>query len=216
MILLKNKFLIFKINFMRTLLIAIYLIIFSIQAMAQDQRDIVAQQALQSFKKLLVLQPKQDVTAADTAVLALGTPVSTAIIPLDRLKAYKAGQPASTVIMDVDRLIYPVVSTRTKQVVSSISIERNKERWAAASFGTDKTELQKADSVKGHINNYRLVKILAFNISFIASEEGGSALQFIPLNDDPQRNIIAGRPIAAEKVLEMYVDAANKYNGLPW
>lgn len=74
--------------------------------------------------------------------------------------------------------------------------------------------LIKVDSVRMTINNFKIVRIPAFNLSFISYQEGNT-LQFIPLKSDLQRNIVQGRPVAAEKILESYVQAANEYNGLP-
>ena len=200
---------------MKHLLFTCAFTIATLFSMGQDQRSAAAQQGLRSYKQLLAVKPDKNVNMGDTALWILGTPLNTAIVPLDKLKEYKAGDPAKDLIMNNDNVvIFPVINSRSRAVVSSITIERNRERWMPASFGREKNVLQKIDSIGGAERNYTLVRILAFNLNFISFEEGGN-LQFIPLQDDLQRDIVQGRPLPAEKILERYAKPARDYNGLP-
>lgn len=114
---------------MRTSIFIIILVVLTLPAMAQDQRDAVAQKALQSFKQLIAIQPNKsdEIITGDTALLAIGSPVATAIIPLDRLKVYKAGQPASGLIIDIDRVIYPIIDSRTKKSLVLLVLKKIKK-----------------------------------------------------------------------------------------
>ena len=199
---------------MKTLLFSFALIIISVNIMAQDRRDAVAQQALSTYKQLQAAQPTKNENVGDTALWTLGSPVRTAIVQLDKLREYKPGDPAKNLIMQSEKVIYPVINSRTKRVAGSIALERKQDNWVASSFGRETGELQKKDSLGGAQRDYTLVKILAFNLSFLAYEEGGTT-QLIPLQDDRERDIVRGRPVAAEKIFERYVKAANEYNGLP-
>lgn len=200
---------------MKPLLLTISFVTVTLFTMAQDQQGVVARNALNTFKQLQSVQPNKDAAMRDTALWVLGSPVKTAIIPLDKLKEYKTGQAANELIMDIDKLIYPVINSRTKQVISSITIEKNKEKWVASSFGRETNVVQKIDSIGGGDKDYKLVRILAFNLNFLSYQEG-NITQFIPLQDDRERDIVQGRPVVAEKILERYVKPAIEYNGLPW
>lgn len=200
---------------MKRLLLTITMAAATLISMAQDQRDVAAQNALLTYKKLLTVQPDKDVTLRDTANWILGDPIKTAIVPLDKLKEYKAGDPVKDLVMNNDNVvIFPVINGSSRRIVSAVTLERKGETWVATSLGKEKNILQKMDSIGGAERNYTLVKILAFNLNFLAYDEGGN-MQFIPLQDDRQRDIIAGQPILAGKVLERYVKVANQYNGLP-
>ena len=200
---------------MKYLLLTSAFAVATLFSMGQNQRDAAAQQALRSYKQLLAVQPDKNTNMGDTALWILGTPLKTAIVPLDKLKEYKAGDPAKDLIMNNDNVvIFPVINSRSRQVVSAITVERKGEKWMPASFGKEKNILEKIDSIGGAERNYTLVKILAFNLNFLSYEESGT-VQFIPLQDDRQRDIVQGRPLPAEKILERYVKPANDYNGLP-
>src|SRR5690606_26342704 len=109
---------------MKTLLFSFALIILSVNIMAQDRRDAVAQQALSTYKQLQAAQPTKNENVRDTALWTLGSPVRTAIVQLDKLREYKPGDPAKNLIMQSEKVIYPVINSRTKRMAGSIALER--------------------------------------------------------------------------------------------
>jgi len=183
--------------------------------MAQDQKDIAAREGLAKFKQLLLVQPQRDKPAIDTTNLTLGPSVPVAVVSLDKLKQYKAGEAAEGLISDIDEVIFPVLDGRSKAVTSTLTIGRVKDRWMVTRFGADKDALQEAAATISQQNRaYKLVKIQAFHLSFLSYSEAGNML-FIPLQDDQEKEIVRGRAASAGAILEKYVKPANDYNGLP-
>jgi len=187
--------------------------------MAQDQQqEAAASTGLGKFKKLSQLSPNKEklFAAADTGNLQLAAPLATAIVPLDKLKQYKTGQPATDVITNMDELVYPVVNGQSKKLSGTMTLAKVGGRWSAARFNADKEILQDSAALlisQGSVS-YKLVKILPFHVSFLSFTDSGG-LEFIPLQEDRERDLHLGRPVKAELVLEKYVKAANDYNGLP-
>ncbi len=202
---------------MKRFTLTILSVIFILFAMAQDQQTEIAAQALKNYKQLLRVQPDNESKALlqDESLLILGAPLSTSIIPLDKLKLYRQGQPVNQIVTKIDRLVYPIINSRTKKVVNSLSIEKSKDKWVISSFGTDKKIAEKISEYGKGISNFEIVRIPAFNLSFISYQEGGT-LRFVPLQDDRQKEIVQGRAQMAENIVLAYVNAANEYNGLPW
>jgi hypothetical protein len=186
--------------------------------MAQEQMETATSVGLGKFKRLGLLQPSKEnlFTAADTTNLQLGNPIQTAIVPLDKLKQYKEGQPASSFITNIDEYVYPVVNGQSKRLSGTMTLAKVNARWSAIRFNAENLILQDSTSKftsQGSIR-YKLVKILAFHMSFLSYVESGNIL-FIPLMEDRERELFLGKPVKAEIVLEKFVKAANDYNGLP-
>jgi hypothetical protein len=202
---------------MKSLYIIFVIGLLPIVIMAQDQKDIAASKGLEKFKKLTLLQRQKEnlVNASDTASLALGQALQTAVVSLDMLKTYKSGQSAAALIKDINEFIYPVVNGKNKAVSGTVTIGKKGEIWAATRVGADKQVMMAAaDSLGVPGRSYKLVKILALHLSFLSYTDGG-AIMFIPLQNDAQRGITKGKTLTAEAALEKYVKAANDYNGLP-
>ena len=200
---------------MKSLSLTISFAIIALSAMAQDRSDAAAKEALAKFAKLQEVQPSKNQNLGDPSVWRLGTPIKTAIIPLDKLREYKAGDPATQVIQANENiLIYPVINSRTQQVITAITLENTKGSWKATSFGRETAVARKIDSLKAGDKDFTLVKLLAFNLNFLSYSDGGT-LQFVPLQDDKERGITIGRPIPAAQLIDRYVQAAKAYNGLP-
>lgn len=201
---------------MKQILLFITAILIATSVMAQNQQDAAAQQGLQNFKRLLTAQSSKanDSLVRDLDNLSLGTPVPTAIITLENLRKFTPDQAARNLVTDADKYIYPVINRRTQRVASTVTVEKVKDKWTASALGADKRIAEKIGQYTSGLADFKLIRILAFNLSFIGVNKEGT-LQLTPLQDDPERNIFQGRPIAAERVLETYVKAANEYNGLP-
>jgi hypothetical protein len=186
--------------------------------MAQEQMETAASVGLGKFKRLGLLQHSKEnlFTAADTTNLQLGNPIQTAIVPIDKLKQYKEGQPASSFITDIDEYVYPVVNGQSKRLSGTMTLAKVNARWSAIRVNAENLILQDSTSKfisQGSIR-YKLVKILAFHVSFLSYVESGNIL-FIPLMEDRERELFLGKLVKAEIVLEKFVKAANDYNGLP-
>ncbi len=196
----------------------IFPLTFALIAMAQNPTNDAADKGLATFKKLALLQPSKEnpVNAADTSSLRLGTPLQTQIVPLDKLKAYKAGDATGPVITAIDEIVYPVINTRTNRIAGSVTVGKTKETWTAIRFGAENQLLQ--ESAAGFLvqndRKYSLVKILALQLSFLSYEENGNTL-FIPLQNDANKNIPVGRAVEAKAVLNTYAQELINYNGLP-
>lgn len=199
---------------MKHIIFLIATVFCSFLAMGQNQRDAAAEQGLRNYRQLITLQQPQNDSLKDLNSLSLGPSISTAIIPLDRLRKYTAGQAANAFIIESDRVIYPIIDTRTNRITSTVTVEKTKDKWVPSAFGADKATAENLTLYTAGINNFKLVKIIALNLSFIGFEKD-NVLQFIPMQNDPERNIVQGKAVAATKILETYVKAANDYNGLP-
>jgi hypothetical protein len=185
---------------------------------AQEQMVTAASVGLGKLKRLGLLQPNKEklFTAGDTSNLQLGNPVQIAIVPLDKLKQYKEGQSASRFITDIDEYVYPVVNGQSKRLSGTMTLAKVNARWSATRFNAENLIIQDSTSKfisQGSIH-YKLVKILAFHMSFLSFVESGNIF-FIPLMEDRERDLFLGKPVKAEIVLEKFVNAANDYNGLP-
>jgi hypothetical protein len=190
----------------------------SIFLMAQEQMETAASAGLGKFKRLGLMQPniENSFTVADTTNLQLANPIQTSIVPLDKLKQYTEGQPASSIMTDIDQYIYPVVNGQSKRLSGTMTLAKVNARWSAIRFNAENLILQAPVSKfisQGSIR-CKLVKILAFHVSFLSYIESGNIL-FIPLMEDRERELFPGKPVKAEIVLEKFVKAANDYNGLP-
>ena len=186
--------------------------------MAQEQMETAASVGLGKFKRLGLLQSSNEnlFTVADTTNLQLGNPIQTAIVPLDKLKQYIEGQPASSFITDIDQYVYPVVNGQSKRLSGTMTLAKVNARWSAIRFNAENLILQDSTTkfiFQGSIR-YKIVKILAFHVSFLSYIKSGNIL-FIPLMEDRERELFLGKPVKAEIVLEKFVKAANDYNGLP-
>jgi len=186
--------------------------------MAQEQMETAASIGLGKFKRLGLLQPNIEnlFTVADTTNLQLGNPIQTAIVPLDKLKQYIKGQPASSLMTDIDQYVYPVVNGQSKRLSGTMTLAKVNARWSAIRFNAENLILQAPASKfisQGSIR-CKLVKILAFHVSFLSYTESENIL-FIPLMEDRERELFPGKPVKAENVLEKFVKAAKDYNGLP-
>ena len=186
--------------------------------MAQEQMETAASVGLGKFKRLGLLQSSNEnlFTVADTTNLQLGSPIQTAIVPLDKLKQYIEGQPASSFITDIDQYVYPVVNGQSKRLSGTMTLAKVNARWSAIRFNAENLILQDSTTkfiFQGSIR-YKIVKILAFHVSFLSYIKSGNIL-FIPLMEDRERELFLGKPVKAEIVLEKFVKAANDYNGLP-
>jgi hypothetical protein len=186
--------------------------------MAQEQMETAASVGLGKFKRLGLLQPSKEnlFTAADTTNLQLGNPIQTAIVSLDKLKQYKEGQPARSFITDIDEYVYPVVNGQSKRLSGTMTLAKVNARWSAIRVNAENLILQDSTSKfisQGSIR-YKIVKILAFHVSFLSYVESGNIL-LIPLMEDRERELFLGKPVKAEIVLEKFVKEANDYNGLP-
>jgi hypothetical protein len=202
---------------MRYLFLCILTCIIPQLMIAQIEQNIAAAHGLEKYKKLILLQPRKEnqLTASDTASLILGQALPTAIVPLDKLKGYKAGQPAETVISDINEVIYPVIYGKDQTISGSVTLDRKGDQWTATRFGSDQKSLQDvAEYLVDKRHSYRLVKILAFHLSFLSYSDSGVEM-FIPMQEDSGRAIFKGKAVPATSVLEKYVKAAQDYNGLP-
>jgi len=186
--------------------------------MAQEQMETAASVGLGKFKRLGLLQPSKEnlFTAADTTNLQLGNPIQIAIVSLDKLKQYNEGQPASSFITDIDEYVYPVVNGQSKRLSGTMTLAKVNARWSAIRINAENLILQDSTSkfISQESIRYKLVKILAFHVSFLSYVESGNIL-FIPLMEDRERELFLGKPVKAEIVLEKFVNEANDYNGLP-
>jgi len=186
--------------------------------MAQEQMETAASVGLGKFKRLGLLQPSKEnlFTAADTTNLQLGNPIQIAIVSLDKLKQYNEGQPASSFITDIDEYVYPVVNGQSKRLSGTMTLAKVNARWSAIRINAENLILQDSTSkfISQESIRYKLVKILAFHVSFLSYVESGNIL-FIPLMEDRERELFLGKPVKAEIVLEKFVKEANDYNGLP-
>jgi len=197
---------------MRTKILYLLLLIPSISIAQVQEPDL--QKALQTLKQLITSQQfrDKDIQPGDTSQLFLGAPIRVGIVPLDKLRSYKSGQSAKELITDINKMIVPVLKSN-RTVVSSISTEMINNKWVVSGFGIDEQVSQKIDSINNA--SRKLVRILSLRLDFLSFEDA-TGLNFIPLQDDRERNILIGRPLKAETVLLAYVKAANDYNGLPW
>src|SRR5215467_11447302 len=121
---------------MKNLLLYILTGLLPFSLMAQDQKATAAAQGLEKFRKIIFLQPQKErtVSEADTANLQLGAGIQTALVSLDRLKTYKAGQPAAGIITDINEFVYPIVNGQTKKIVGSMTLSKTGELWSASRF----------------------------------------------------------------------------------
>ena len=177
-----------------------------------------ANQALVTFRKLVNAQNYKELgfeSADEVANASLGAPLSTAMVNLEQLKAYKAGDDPNRLLNNLDKVYYPVAVQNA--VRSTITVEQLNGRWRATGFGPANLakQIDSARKIAANANaQQQLVHVAPFNLYFVANRVEGK-LMLTPVADYSTYNLKAGATLSADQVFNALVPFAQQYNGLP-
>lgn len=178
-----------------------------------------ANQALVTFRKLVNAQNYKEMgfdSADEVANTSLGAPISTAMVNLEQLKAYKAGDDPNRLLNNLDKVYYPVAVQNA--VRSTITVEQLNGRWRATGFGPANLakQIDSARKTGAATANAQqlLVHVAPFNLYFVGNRVEGK-LMLTPVADYSTYNLKAGSTLSADQVFNVLVPFAQQYNGLP-
>lgn len=177
-----------------------------------------ATQALATFRKLVNAQNYKELgfeSPDEVANAALGQPMRTALVRLDQLKAYKAGDDPNRLLNDLNQVYYPI--TVQNNVRSAVSLEQANGKWKATGFGPANLAKQvaRAKTTAGASETEQiLVHVAPFNLYFTGHRVNGR-LMLTPVADYQSFNLKGGASLPAEEVFAALVPFAQQYNGLP-
>jgi hypothetical protein len=178
-----------------------------------------ANQSLATFRKLVNSQNYKELgfeSADEVANASLGAPISTAMVNLEQLKAYKAGDDPNRLLNNLDKVYYPVAVQNV--VRSTITVEQSNGRWRATGFGPANLAKQIDRARKTGAANANaqqlLVHVAPFNLYFVGHRVEGK-LMLTPVADYSTYNLKAGATLSADEVFNALVPFAQQYNGLP-
>ena len=178
-----------------------------------------ANQALVTFRKLVNAQNYKELgfeSADEVANASLGAPISTAMVNLEQLKAYKAGDDPNRLLNNLDKVYYPVAVQNA--VRSTITVEQLNGRWRATGFGPANLakQIDSARKTGAATANAQqlLVHVAPFNLYFVGNRVEGK-LMLTPVADYSTYNLKAGSTLSADQVFNVLVPFAQQYNGLP-
>jgi hypothetical protein len=146
----------------------------------------------------------------------LGQPISVYLVRLDELREFKAGADPAALLRSLGKVIYPV--TVRQQVRSAVTLERKDNQWRATEFGSPKLiallDKMRGASAASSSTNLFVVHVAALSTYFLGYRSG-TKVMLIPLVDNPEAHLTAGRTITAEEAFAALVPVAQQYNGLP-
>jgi hypothetical protein len=191
------------------------------QAVADDTLS-VATQALPTLRKLANEKSYKTMGFAslqEVEATTLNEPISTSMVRLDDLRAYKHGDDSEKIVKPLEKVVYPV--TANGEVRSSITLAKVKNSWKATGFGganfirlitKARTNCSNADHLP--LTSYFAVQVPALNTWFIA-HRSDNKLMLAPVLSDPALNLVEGQTSPADEVFEKLAPKAKAYNGLP-
>ena len=148
----------------------------------------------------------------------LGAPLQLFIVRLDELKQYQPGDDPDKLLHAVEQVVYPV--TVKGQVVSSVSVSKERGEWTATQIGQGISAPKIAESrtvgaraLKTEPVKAFLVRVPALNREFVGYKT--EKLMLVPILEEVDLGFKAGAAIPAAKVLEALVPEAQAHQGLP-
>lgn len=178
-----------------------------------------ANQALATFRKLVTAQNFRDLgfeSPDEVGSAALAPPMRTAMVKLDQLKTYKAGDDPNRLLNDLEKVYYPV--TVQDRVRSAITVEQANGRWRPTGFGPANLakQIEQAKNASRDAADAQpvLVHVAPFNLYFVGHRVE-NRLMLTPAGDYSSFNLKAGATLPADQVFAALVPYAQQYNGLP-
>lgn len=204
---------------MKRILILALVVALPLSAQTVDERDRYAEarkaatDGLAELAALLRQMPQgAGITAEEASRAQLQQPLRVLFVRLDDLRAYGAGSDASALLRDTRTLFHPVSIDGV--VRTSVSVVLSEGRWKPAELGRPKLAAA-IERVRPAVPSVTaIVHVPALNLSFVASESGGT-LRLTSLQNNPDAGLRFGEGDTVDRILAMLVPFAQRHNGDP-
>lgn len=194
-------------------------------AMQENSKDYeqVVQESLVTLRSLVSADNVQAMgfrSEKEVEQARVGVPIPLLLIQLDDLRAYQRGNNIHPIFKNYQQQLLPL--SVDNEVRSSITLERKNQRLTAISYGSptlaralSKVRDETAKQKNIPLQSFYAVHIAALRHYFIAYEDTAGKVMFVPILDDKELDLRAGRVIAAEDALVLLKTVAQHYNDLP-
>ena len=173
--------------------------------------DEAARLALENFRTLVNKSNYKDLgfqSLDEVKKATLGPSLQVFMVGLGQLKEYQPGQDPQKLFIEIGRVIYPVMVD--DQLRTSLEVEKSGEEWQGTSFGNPNL-IQMLSRVRQEKTDF-VVWIPALNLYFIGSKPTGELL-LVPVLDDPQLKLFAGKAIPAGEAFAQILPTAKEHDG---
>jgi hypothetical protein len=188
-----------------------------LRAMTADSQK-TAEAGLGTLKELVTENTAQRMgfdTPDQAGEARIGPAIADYMIGLEPLRDYRPGQDPDDLILSTGLIHFLVEAAGATRC--SITVQRTENDWRAVSFGAPLLSRALATaltSVKGDPAESFMVRIPAFNLTFLAYRSEGQ-LMLIAVQTAGSYGIEEGSTAPAEEVLARLQPEAERHDGLP-
>ena len=152
--------------------------------------------------------------------VSAGIPIPIVMIQLDELRSYQQGNNVRPLFKYYQQQLLPL--SVGNEVRSSITLERKDQGLSAVSYGSpglaralNNVREQAAKQKAIPLARFYAVHVAALRQYFIAYDDTAGKVMFVPVLDNKELDLQAGRELRAEDALARLKTAAQGYNDLP-
>lgn len=149
-----------------------------------------------------------------------GVPLPILLIQLDELRTYERGNNIRPLLKNYQQQLIPL--SVNDEVRSSITLERKNQQLNAISYGSpslartlSKVRQEAAKQQSIALEKFYVVQVAALRHYFVAYDDSAGKVMFVPVLDDAELGLRAGRALSAEDALVLLKTVAQHYNDLP-